>query len=118
MPNSQIQYSEERAYVQHPYMGPSTSHLSPDTGFPREYSLTNPTYHQPSPYQTPHHSYGYQSLNTQFPFHPTHSQSTYTNDDCYHLHMEPNPPPQQSSFENMGTRLYESGTTSNSDLEA
>src|ERR1051325_8719109 len=66
----------------------------------------------------PHHSYGYQSPNTQFPFYPTLSQSTYTDDECYHPHMEANPPPQRPSFENMGTRLYESGMTRNVDLEA
>src|ERR1051325_6693977 len=53
MPHTQVQYTEQRAYVQPSYMGPSTSHLSPDPGFPEEYSPTNPTFHQPSSYQTP-----------------------------------------------------------------
>src|ERR1051325_9947097 len=116
MPHTQVQYTEQRAYVQPPYMGPSTSHLSPDPGFPEEYSPTNPTFHQPSSYQTPHHSYGYETPNTQFPFYPTHSQSTYTDEDCYSPQIEPNPQPQRPSYENMGTRLYETGTTSNVNL--
>ena len=32
--------------------------------------------------------------------------------------MKPNPQPQRPSYENMGTRLYETGTTSNADLKA
>ena len=32
--------------------------------------------------------------------------------------MEPNPQPQRPSYENMRTRLYETGATSNADLEA
>ncbi|CAI8612515.1 unnamed protein product [Vicia faba] len=101
MPHTQFQSS--------PYLnvGPSSSHFSPDLGFPEEYDST---YHQ-----APHHhstqQSQYQTPQDSFPFYPL-----YSNNHCYRPSMESHPLPRRSNFEGMGNRLYQSGSSIYDDL--
>lgn len=103
MPHTQPQYHEQRQYFQHPEAGPSSSRLSPDMGIPEEYSPSNPTYSQPTQHSAQ------QTFMYQTPQNPIPPYPTFSDEQCYRVPMEPNPPPMRPNFENMGQRLFDSG---------
>lgn len=97
MSNTQTQYQKPIRYNQQAY-DPATRDLSLDIDLIDEYDSCNPTYSQPS-------IYNFQAPQLPFPLnHPGSMPQNYRPD------MQPIPPPTRPNYEDMGNRLFFSGS--------